>query len=189
MERQRGSLARTAIFAMIGAVVALPVPIVGPVFGLVVGGLIGHFTPGRAVEERPQNQSGTQFGKWVIGAGVLLLVYALSMDVSVSSGFGRVNNIGLMNDRQNYLIIAGIMILAGIGLLFLRQRQLEYEEDPFAQAAAQRGADSRTRLVERQRYAVSLDIKRQGTRYVWGNHRFSSLEEAIAYVEESSTTA
>ena len=56
-------------------------------------------------------------------AGALLGFYALSMDVSVkvnysggnSYGFpDRVNNLGLMSQRQNYLTISGILILAGV---------------------------------------------------------------------------
>lgn len=46
--------------------------------------------------------------------GVLLVGYALTMDVTVASGFGRVNNIGLIAERQNSLIIGGILFLAGV---------------------------------------------------------------------------
>ncbi len=35
---------RTAIAAGIGAVIAIPVPFVGPVFGALVGAGIGYFT-------------------------------------------------------------------------------------------------------------------------------------------------
>lgn len=46
--------------------------------------------------------------------GALGLMFALSMDTSVSAGFfGRVNNIGLMNDKQNY-IIAAVVLIAGL---------------------------------------------------------------------------
>lgn len=46
--------------------------------------------------------------------GIILIGYALTMDVSVSTGYGRVNNLGLMAERQNYLIIGGFLFLAGI---------------------------------------------------------------------------
>ena len=35
---------RTAIAALIGAVVAIPLPFVGPIVGALVGGGIGYFT-------------------------------------------------------------------------------------------------------------------------------------------------
>lgn len=46
--------------------------------------------------------------------GILLIGYALTMDVSVSTGFGRVNNLGLMAERQNSLILGGFLFLAGV---------------------------------------------------------------------------
>lgn len=53
---------------------------------------------------------------WLISlGGVALCIYALFMDVSVPAGDGyRVTNIGLMSDRQNYLIIAGMLFVGGI---------------------------------------------------------------------------
>lgn len=49
---------------------------------------------------------------------ILLGVYALSMDTTVSTEvFGqsiKVNNIGLMSDKQNYLITSGILLLVGL---------------------------------------------------------------------------
>jgi hypothetical protein len=38
---------RTAIAAGIGALIAIPVPFVGPIFGAVVGAGIGYFTARR----------------------------------------------------------------------------------------------------------------------------------------------
>jgi hypothetical protein len=35
---------RTAVAAAIGAVIAVPLPFVGPIFGALVGGGIGYFT-------------------------------------------------------------------------------------------------------------------------------------------------
>lgn len=45
---------------------------------------------------------------------ILLIGYALTMDVSVSTGYGRVNNLGLMSERQNSLIIGGFLFLASV---------------------------------------------------------------------------
>jgi hypothetical protein len=62
------------------------------------------------------------FGILIFFAGILLCGYALNMDTSVAVNnrgniFGlpdRVNNLGLMQDKQNYLILSGILILAGL---------------------------------------------------------------------------
>jgi hypothetical protein len=59
------------------------------------------------------------FGVCVLVAGLLLLVGAMSMDVSVSTGMGRVNNLGLMSERQNFTIVGGMIALAGLLMLLL----------------------------------------------------------------------
>lgn len=54
------------------------------------------------------------FGVIAVIVGALMLIGALVMDVSVPSGLGRVNNLGLMAERQNYTIIGGILLIVGI---------------------------------------------------------------------------
>ena len=51
-----------------------------------------------------------------IGAGL-----ALFMDTSVSTSYGRVNNLGLMKDQQNYLMVCGVMAIIGT-ILVVRRR-------------------------------------------------------------------
>jgi hypothetical protein len=59
----------------------------------------------------------------LVSAGILIGFYALTMDVDVAVNYpsgnsygmpSRVNNLGLISDRQNYLIIASILTLARI---------------------------------------------------------------------------
>lgn len=57
-------------------------------------------------------------------AGILIIMYSLNMDTTVAVPNSttwlpsqRVNNIGLMNDKQNYLIISGIVTITGVILL------------------------------------------------------------------------
>ena len=60
------------------------------------------------------------------GVGVIILVLGLfavmlcmNMETSVETEFGdRVNNIGLMNDKQNYLILSSLIVISGL-LIFL----------------------------------------------------------------------
>lgn len=40
------------------------------------------------------------FGTFALIVGICWVIFALSMDVSVSTGMGRVNNLGLMADRR-----------------------------------------------------------------------------------------
>lgn len=54
------------------------------------------------------------FGIFIAVGGVSGLIFALIMDTSVSTGFGSVNNIGLMADRQNYMIASGVAIIVGV---------------------------------------------------------------------------
>src|SRR5450759_477733 len=67
--------------------------------------------------------------------GLILMMYALLiMDTSVavdypaSNSYGlpdRVNNIGLMAERQNYLIVSGIIIIIGLVLAFTAKSRTE----------------------------------------------------------------
>ncbi len=63
---------------------------------------------------------------WLLSlGGVALGVFALLMDVSVPVGDGsRVNNIGLMAERQNYLIVAAVLFIGGILLANKTKRNM-----------------------------------------------------------------
>lgn len=62
------------------------------------------------------------FGTFILIVEVCWLVFALSMDVSVSTGLGRVNNLGLMADRQLHAIVGGMIALAGLIMLIFGGR-------------------------------------------------------------------
>lgn len=54
-------------------------------------------------------------GYIAIAIGVIFAISALFMDVTVATSGGyRVNNLGLMSSRQNYMIFGGIVAIAGI---------------------------------------------------------------------------
>lgn len=53
-------------------------------------------------------------GFLIVAVGVIVMIAATAMDVSVPSGLGRVNNLGLMADRQNYTLIGGVVLIAGL---------------------------------------------------------------------------
>lgn len=58
-------------------------------------------------------------GGVVLFFGALLVVAALNMEVSVAYDGGRVNNIGLMNDRQNLLVLGSALGIGGLLLALL----------------------------------------------------------------------
>jgi hypothetical protein len=67
------------------------------------------------------------FGVLILLAGVVGLLAALGMDTSVDTGFGRVNNLGLMKDQQNYIMVSALMVLVGIvTMLASRSRRSSY---------------------------------------------------------------
>lgn len=61
------------------------------------------------------------FGTFLIIAGVLGIMAALGMDTSVATASGRVNNLGLMADRQIYILIAAAVLIVGTLLTFLNK--------------------------------------------------------------------
>ena len=70
-------------------------------------------------------------GFWIFAliTGVIVVVFSASMDVSVGTGMGRVNNIGLMASRQNWTIIGGMIALAGLLILLLGGKKSGVAED------------------------------------------------------------
>lgn len=58
-------------------------------------------------------------GTTLIVVGLIGAVLSLMVDTTVDTGFGRVNNIGLIKDQQNYLILSSVAIVAGIAFLLL----------------------------------------------------------------------
>lgn len=63
------------------------------------------------------------FGAFALIVGVCWLIFTLSMDVSVPTGAGgRVNNMGLMADRQIHTIVGGMVALAGLLMVLLGGR-------------------------------------------------------------------
>lgn len=55
-----------------------------------------------------------KIGKPLAIIGGIILLFSFNMDVSVESGYGRVNNLGLMADRSNYLLLGALALIAGL---------------------------------------------------------------------------
>ncbi|OON37140.1 hypothetical protein BTJ39_20680 [Izhakiella australiensis] len=51
----------------------------------------------------------------VLSVGVIWIIVALNIDTSISIDYiGRVNNLGLMADKQNHIMIGGFIVLCGL---------------------------------------------------------------------------
>lgn len=71
------------------------------------------------------------FGFLIVAAGIIVMIAATTMDVSVPSGLGRVNNLGLMADRQNYTLIGGVILIAGLLMVIFGRRTQAVPESTF----------------------------------------------------------
>ena len=103
------------------------------------------------------------FGVFLILLGIIGLVASLGMDTSVETGFGRVNNLGLMQERQNFIMIACLVI--GIGTLMAifgkSADSITERSDPFDQL------ERHAQLVQKPQHP-----HRAGLRHVMqGDHR------------------
>jgi RNA polymerase subunit RPABC4/transcription elongation factor Spt4 len=63
------------------------------------------------------------FGVLLCIGALIALVLGFSFDTSVSTGLGRVHNLGLMNEKQNIIIVGGAMLIAGALLLAITGRE------------------------------------------------------------------
>lgn len=76
-----------------------------------------------------------KISKILIFFGIALIVIAFVMDTSVSSGYGRVHNIGLVSQQQNLLLIGGVSFLAGIILIATNQKSGSTENESAVESA------------------------------------------------------
>lgn len=64
-----------------------------------------------------------KLGVAVLVIGLLAVFAAINMDVSVATGSGRVNNLGLMNQRQNLATLSGMFALGGLLMILFGVRR------------------------------------------------------------------
>ncbi|MEY1162436.1 zinc ribbon domain-containing protein [Providencia manganoxydans] len=63
-------------------------------------------------------------GLFALIVGIVVAIVAFTMDVSVPTGYGgRVNNIGLMSERQNYILIGCFIILCGLLMIIFCKKK------------------------------------------------------------------
>ncbi len=77
----------------------------------------GSYQPVETVKKLPlieTVENSNSFGGILIILGILGVILAFNMNVTVETNGMTVNNIGLMDNRRNFLIISSLSILAGI---------------------------------------------------------------------------
>ena len=70
--------------------------------------------------------------RFVMGLGILFLVYGLTMDISVD---GRIVNLGLANDRLVLILVGGFLLCGGLILFAINKVRLTREEELIQSAA------------------------------------------------------
>jgi hypothetical protein len=58
----------------------------------------------------------------LLAVGALVIVWGLTIDSSVSTGFGRHNNIKLMDDKGNLLVLGSMLVIAGLVVALFARR-------------------------------------------------------------------
>lgn len=66
-----------------------------------------------------------RLGMAIMLIGLAAAFAAMNMDVSVNTAVGRVNNLGLMNQRQNLVMLSGMFALGGLLMILFGVRRDE----------------------------------------------------------------
>jgi hypothetical protein len=102
-----------------------------PINGMLLCPTCAVWLPGPKPNANPEPQkreyveiSGSAFlaGSLILTGIAGLVYFLIFFDATVSSGGVSVNNIGLLQERQNGLIVSSVIFLAGIILAAMRRR-------------------------------------------------------------------
>lgn len=121
--------------------------------------------------------------------GIGLLIYAISMETSVSTGLPgmeRVHNIGLLQMQNNYLWVGSILALVGVLMAIFGGSKGKDEKDKVEKFS---GPESSLSDPAYQLYLVKkFSIERNDTlqKFAFSGSAFDTLEEALkeADIEE-----
>ncbi|MCG3168230.1 MAG: hypothetical protein POELPBGB_04033 [Bacteroidia bacterium] len=88
------------------------------------------------------------FAKLVIAVGVLIMIVGMNMDVTVSSGYGRVANIHLISQRQMLMMFGGFIFLGGLVLFAVARMKQTPEDEAKEEADSEAIAEARKKKAE-----------------------------------------
>lgn len=130
------------------------------------------------------------FGILMSVCGALWLLIAFNFDTSVSTGAGRVENIGLIAQRQNHLYIAGLISLIGVLFwIFGDHKSPENMERGKISRSTMRPAPA-PHSLDSDPYRIWLaekyEIHRNETfqKYIYNQHTFETLDDALLAAHE-----
>jgi hypothetical protein len=135
------------------------------------------------------------FGIIILIVGIVLGIYALSMDTSVQvnysgDSFGlpdRVNNLGLMNDRQNYLIVAGVLSIIGTILIIFKRSNSKDDLDSEMTLAKVKIAEkpkelSEEKLIDKKPLETLTKLKESG---LISDTEYEEKQKSIIIIKEA----
>lgn len=141
-------------------------------------------------------------GQFLIAIGLVLGLVAFSMKTTVpieSSFIGgtylpsrEVNNIGLMDDRRNYLLTAGVLLIVGVQLLIGSRHKQSSPTTGTTDANGQfvTGQFHGARDVTSDSYRLhltrkySIELNNTLGKYVVGDRLYASLEDALSFAHK-----
>jgi hypothetical protein len=148
----------------------------------------GH--PFATPDRREGGEALRSLGWCAILLGLVGLIASAAMDTSVESGgeyiagtylpTQRVQNLGLMNDKQNWILVSGILMVAGLGLV-----RIGYVQQEVVRARPHRPAPSApdTRLVARC-VACAIPLTSEQAHHfkgqVWCDHHFDEQVSGVS---------
>jgi len=131
-----------------------------------------------------------KFSGYLMVLGGAIAFWALFIfDTSVATGIGRVNNLGLMADRQNFMIFGSMIFIAGllIGLFGNKNKKNEEKSEAMKEAGVDVHSEfwqdvRSTQLIAYQIYLVkkySIEKNVVLEKVIFSNTAYDSIEEAI----------
>jgi hypothetical protein len=143
------------------------------------------------------------FGLWLFVLGVVALAVAFGFDTTVETGFGpgRVHNIGLMNQKQNIMLLGVALTIVGaifIGFGSRRTLQPEHHDAtrtcPHCAEVIKKEAKV-CRFCEREIERAPNDdelmkkfgILHDGLKYHYARHQYDKFEDALAHARREQT--
>ena len=121
-----------------------------------------------------------ELGYVVLIVGFIGLVFGLNYDTSVAleSGY-RINNIGLLNDKQNILIVSGILAVVG-AILVSSGKATSVDAQELVATPRDRAANNRRERKQLNELGITFD----GEHYYIREFRFTEAEDAIAKAKQ-----
>lgn len=134
-------------------------------------------------------------GPVLIAVGVVWAIVAFNADTTVSAGYERVHNIGLMDERRNHLIVAALLVLVGAIMLGVGTRSSERPRDSVGPGLAsapvpgpsKAAAFTSEREINSDAYQLYL-VRKYGIeknavleKYVVHDRLFATLNEALMH--------